>query len=67
MVLVKEKICRTALTGTNFQYHLLGDLMEDDDWTETGESRRDIRPSRTFSFFKKDMQMELFSYNTQLR
>lgn len=55
VVLVKEKFCRTALTGTNFQYHLLGDLMADDDWAETGDSRRDIRPSRTFSYFRKDM------------
>lgn len=54
VVLVKEKFCRTALTGTNFQYHLLGDLMVDDGWTQTGESRRDIRPSRTFSCFRKD-------------
>lgn len=43
VVLVTEKFCRTALTGTNFQYHLLGDLMADVDWTETRDSRRDIR------------------------
>lgn len=46
---------KTALTGTNFRYHLLGDLMVDDDWTETGDSRTDIRPSRTFSYFRKHM------------
>lgn len=55
-VLVKDKFCRNGLTGTNFQYHLLGDLMMMiDDWTETGESRRDIRPSGTLSCFREHM------------
>lgn len=31
------------LTGTNFRYHLLGDLMVDDDWTTTGESGTGVR------------------------
>lgn len=34
-----------GLTGTNLQYHLLGDLMVDDDWTTTGESWRGVRPT----------------------
>lgn len=34
-----------GLTGTNLQYHLLGDLMVDDDWTTTGESGRGVRPT----------------------
>ena len=34
-----------GLTGTNLQYHLLGDLMVDDDWTTKGKSGRGIRPT----------------------
>lgn len=34
-----------GLTGTSLQYHLLGDLMLDDDWTTTGESGRGVRPT----------------------
>lgn len=34
-----------GLTGTSLQYHLLGDLMVDDDWTPTGESGRGVRPT----------------------
>lgn len=30
----------SRLTGTNLQYHLLGDLMMDDDRTTTGENVR---------------------------
>lgn len=30
----------SRLTGTNLQYHLLGDLMVDDDRTTTGENVR---------------------------
>lgn len=41
MMFVEEELFRMdGLTGTNFQYHLLGDLMVDDDWTKTGESGR---------------------------
>lgn len=41
----RERVLRNdRLTGTNFQYHLLGDLMEDDDWTATRESGRGVRP-----------------------
>lgn len=36
-----------GLTGTNLQYHLLGDLMVDDDWTTTGESGRGVRVTTT--------------------
>lgn len=32
-----------GLTGTNLLYHLLGDLMVDDDWTTTEESGRGVR------------------------
>lgn len=35
------------LTGTNLLYHLLGDLMVDDDWTER-ESGRDVNVSKNF-------------------
>lgn len=45
--LVGEEVFFTldGLTGTNLQYHLLGDLMVDDDWTTTGESGRGVRPT----------------------
>lgn len=35
---------RDGLTGTNLQYHLLVDLMVDDDWITTEESGRGVRP-----------------------
>lgn len=62
-MLVKEKFCKTALTGTNFQYHLLGDLMVDDDWTETGESRRDIKIENLL-LSQKGHVNATYSYNT---
>lgn len=44
VVVGKEEVFRMdGLTGTNLQYHLLGDLMVDDDWTTTGKSRRGVR------------------------
>lgn len=38
------------LTGTNLQYHLLGDLMADDDWTTPGESGTDVRTTVVTNF-----------------
>lgn len=48
MVVGEEEFFRMdGLTGTNLQYHLLGDLMVDDVWTTTtGESGTGIRPDR---------------------
>lgn len=44
MLVDEEEFFRMdGLTGTNLQYHLLGDLMVDDDWTTTGESGRGVR------------------------
>lgn len=46
MVFGEEDFFRMdGLTGTNLQYHLLGDLMEDVGWTKTGESGRGVRPT----------------------
>lgn len=46
MVVGEEEVFgMDELTGTNLQYHLLGDLMVDDDWTTTGKSGRGVRPT----------------------
>lgn len=50
-VVGKEEFFRMErLTGTNLQYHLLGDLMIDDDWTTPGESGTGVRPTAIKNF-----------------
>lgn len=46
------------LTGTNLQYHLLGDLMADDDLTTPGESGTGVRPTAVTNFVLLLLRLE---------